>query len=82
MYDLPRDKWLGGELALNDLSTLRWRKTWFLPGLTDAATRIETRAAIDLRSGRPDAQLKLGLRRLLAPPGARFVHGSHSAELR
>jgi len=69
-----RDKWVGGELALSDLSQLQWTKAWFFPGLSDAATRVEARCAVDLRTGQPDLELKLGLRRRFAKPGISLVH--------
>ena len=43
------DKWIGGELALSDMSQLQWTKTWLFPGLTDAATRVESAAPVRWR---------------------------------
>ena len=69
-----RDVWLGGELSLSDLSQLKWSKTWIFPGLADAATRVEVKSTLDLKTARPDVRFKLGLRRPFAPPGLSFVH--------
>ena len=67
------DPRLGGQLSLRDLSRLEWRKTWLFPGLADAATRVEVRSTLDLRTAQPDVRLKLGLRRSFASSGMSFV---------
>lgn len=48
---------LGGTIALSGRS-LRWSRLWLLPGLADAATRVEVCSAVDLRTGKPDAELR------------------------
>lgn len=67
------DPRLGGQLSLRDLSRLEWRKTWLFPGLADAATRVEVRSTLDLRTAQPDVRLKLGLRRSFASSSMSFV---------
>ena len=71
------DAALGGELSLSasaDERLLRYRKTWFFPGLTDAATRVEVTSSLDLHTMRGDAELKVGLRRKFARRGVGIVH--------
>ena len=68
------DVWRGGDLSLSDMSQLQWSKMWVFPGLSDAATRVEARCKLDLKTGQPDLRLKLGLRRRFAQPGMSFVH--------
>ena len=66
------DAALGGELSLSasaDERLLRYRTTWFFPGLTDAATRVEVTSSLDLHTMRGDAELKVGLRRKFARRG-------------
>uniref|UniRef100_A0A7S3T775 Uncharacterized protein n=1 Tax=Emiliania huxleyi TaxID=2903 RepID=A0A7S3T775_EMIHU len=64
---------LGGTIALSGRS-LRWSRLWLLPGLADAATRVEVCSAVDLRTGKPDAELRLGLRRAFSKRGLSLVH--------
>lgn len=47
---------------------------WLLPGLADAATRLEFVATADLCTRRTDARLQLGLRRRFASRGISLVH--------
>ncbi|EOD08261.1 hypothetical protein EMIHUDRAFT_208370 [Emiliania huxleyi CCMP1516] len=58
---------LGGTIALSGRS-LRWSRLWLLPGLADAATRVEVCSAVDLRTGKPDAELRRGLSLVHAVP--------------
>jgi len=69
-----RDSKIGGRLTLKNLDQLEWTKTWIMPGLTDAATRVEVQSQLDLRTGKTDAMLKLGLRRRMSKPGLSLVH--------
>jgi len=68
-----RDTLVGGDLAFN-MTQLQWTKAWYLPGLADAATRVELRSVIDFRTGRGDAELRLGLRRSFSKRGLSLVH--------
>jgi hypothetical protein len=57
-----RDPVLGGQIELCSGSRIEWSKLWLFPGLSDAATRVEVRTGFDLRAGRAQGELKLGLR--------------------
>lgn len=54
--------------------TLEWSKHLIMPGLLDSATRLTLRSSLDLRTGKPSAEVKLGLRRKQASRGLRLVH--------
>jgi len=69
-----RDSVMGGELSLKNLSSVELRKIWLFPGLFDAATKVEMLSSVDLKTGRADAQLKLGLRRRVSRRGLSLVH--------
>ena len=66
-----------GKLKLTNLRELEWSKLILFPGLFDAATKIELRSSIDLRSGKSMAEAKLGLCRRFraASTGLGLVHG-------
>jgi hypothetical protein len=55
---------LGGRMELEGTGKASWRKLWLFPGLSDAATRVEVRSSVDLRTGRAHGEVKLGLRGL------------------
>ena len=58
-----REPLFRGEVQLDGgTSKLTWCKLWLFPGLSDAATRVELRSALDLRSGKCHAEVNLGLR--------------------
>ena len=70
-----RDSFIGGELSVTDnLQQVQWRKMWLLPGLSDAATKIEVVSAFDLRTLRADARVRLGLRRRFSKAGISLAH--------
>jgi hypothetical protein len=69
-----RDTLVGGQFKLTSARQLEWSKMWLFPGLTDAATRVQVRSALDLRTGKADAEVKLGLRRLMSKRGLSLVH--------
>ena len=70
-----RDSFIGGELSVTDnLQAVQWRKMWLLPGLSDAATKIEVVSAFDLRTLRADARVRLGLRRRFSKAGISLAH--------
>eukprot|EP00965_Chrysotila_dentata_P212795 6187259-Pleurochrysis_carterae.AAC.3 len=68
-----KDTLVGGTLGLTNLTTLSWKKTWLLPGIMDFATKVEATSSVDLRTGRYDAKLRLGLRELFASKGLSLV---------
>jgi hypothetical protein len=59
---------------LTNLRTLEWRKLVLLPGILDAATKLEMRSTLDLRTWRPTVEAKLGLRRKFASSGLSLIH--------
>ena len=72
-----REPLLGGHVELDSGSArLVWCKLWLFPGLTDAATRLELRSSLDMRSGRSDSEVRLRLRgvRRDGANGLRLVH--------
>lgn len=72
------EPWLRGRIGLKASQgtdpVAEWTRTWIVPGLLDAATRFTTRVNLNLRTGRPDADLRLGLRRTPRGPGVALVH--------
>ena len=63
LYAATREPLLNGLVSLDTAEEqLSWSKLWLFPGLTDAATRLELRSAIDLRTGKASSEVKLGLR--------------------
>ena len=69
-----KDTVVGGDLSLQNLTLLVWKKTWLLPGLTDAATKVQVRSFWNLKTGQADARVSLGLRRRFSPQGLSLVH--------
>uniref|UniRef100_A0A7S0JET2 Uncharacterized protein n=1 Tax=Calcidiscus leptoporus TaxID=127549 RepID=A0A7S0JET2_9EUKA len=63
----------GGAISMRNQS-VTWTKAWFFPGLTDAMTRLELHTSFDVRTGRADGRLRLGLRRRFSPKGLSLVH--------
>ena len=61
---IVQDPLLGGRVELEGTGQASWRKLWLFPGLSDAATRVEVRSSVDLRTGRAHGEVKLGLRGL------------------
>lgn len=58
---------------LKNMTGVEWSKIWLLPGLMDAATKVEVVSRVDLRTRRTNTQLKLGLWRRLSAPGLSLV---------
>ena len=58
-----RDSIFGGQFVLTNMDTLEWSKLWLFPGISDAATRLQIRSTLNLRTGRADGGVSLGLRR-------------------
>ncbi len=75
-----REPFAGGKVAVRAPAasdadpTLEWSKLWVVPGLFDAATRLQLRSTLNLRTGVADADLRLGLRRRERGPGLHLVH--------
>jgi hypothetical protein len=72
-----RDPLLRGQLELDGLAqSVSYSKLWLFPGLSDAATRVELRTGVDLRTGRKHGELRLGLRgvRKVGPNTLSLVH--------
>ena len=77
-----RDKYIDGKISLRTNvctdggapeRTLEWTKAFILPGLLDSATRLTLRSTLDLRTGAPSGEVKLGLRRRQPSRGLRLV---------
>ena len=73
---IVQDPLLGGRVELEGTGQASWRKLWLFPGLSDAATRVEVRSSVNLRTGRAHGEVKLGLRGLRpeAKNSLRLVH--------
>lgn len=69
-----RDFPAGGSLSLTNLKALEWRNTLLLPGIADAAMRLDLSASADLRTRCIDVRLKLGLRRQFPWRGISFIN--------
>jgi len=65
---------IGGRLKLVDQSSLEWARMWLFTGLADAATKVQLRTSVDLRTGRTDGAVSIGLRRKVCARGVSFVH--------
>jgi len=73
--DLPTDCTVTkGKFKLTNLRKLEWSRLVLLPGILDAATRLELRSNMDLHTRQPTAEVKLGLRRKTASSGLGLVH--------